>query len=142
MRTAAACIGVMLSTAVILAQQAEFRSGTELVTIDVVATDADGRPVKNLVAADFEIFEDDAAQTIQAFQFIDTTSVASTPALPAGVSGNQQEPGALFAEKQREDWLRDIHRLEVVRWVPAEMRSRNGRAEVAARFARAAARAS
>jgi VWFA-related protein len=97
MRTAAACIGVMLSTAVILAQQAEFRSGTELVTIDVVATDADGRPVKNLVAADFEIFEDDAAQTIQAFQFIDTTSVASTPALPAGVSGNQQEPGALFA---------------------------------------------
>ena len=39
-------------------------------------------------------------------------------------------------------WWRDVHRLEVVRWVPAEMRSRSGRAEVVARFARAAARAS
>ena len=57
-------------------------------------------------------------------------------------AGKYDEPGALFAEKQREDWLRDVHRLEVVRWVPAEMRSRRGRAEVAARFARAAARVS
>jgi Transcriptional regulator, AbiEi antitoxin len=57
-------------------------------------------------------------------------------------AGKYDEPGALFAEKQREDWLRDLHRLEVVRWVPAEMRSRRGRAEVAARFARAAARVS
>ena len=97
MRTAAVSLGVVLLTAVVLAQQAEVRSGTELVTIDVVATDAAGRPVKNLVAADFEIFEDDVAQTIQAFQFIDTTSGASTAVLPAGVSGNQQEPGALFA---------------------------------------------
>ena len=39
-------------------------------------------------------------------------------------AGKYDEPGALFAEKQREDWLRDVHRLEVVRWVPAEMRSR------------------
>ena len=38
-------------------------------------------------------------------------------------AGKYDEPGALFAEKQREDWLRDVHRLEVVRWVPAEMRS-------------------
>jgi putative AbiEi antitoxin of type IV toxin-antitoxin system len=57
-------------------------------------------------------------------------------------AGKYDEPGALFAEKQREDWLRDVHRLEVVRWVPAEVRSRRGRAEVAARFARAAARVS
>ena len=33
------------------------------------------------------------------------------------------DPAAIFAEKQREDWLRDIHRVEVVRWVPAEMRA-------------------
>ena len=57
-------------------------------------------------------------------------------------AGKYDEPGALFAEKQREDWLRDLHRLEVVRWVPAEMRSRRGRAEVVGRFARAAARVS
>ena len=51
------------------------------------------------------------------------------------------DPAAILAEKQREDWLRDVHRLEVVRWVPAEMRSPAGRAEVVARFTRAAARA-
>jgi hypothetical protein len=55
-------------------------------------------------------------------------------------AGKYEEPGALFAEKQREDWLRDAHRVEVVRWVPAEMRSPTGRAEVVARFARAEAR--
>ena len=41
--------------------------------------------------------------------------------------GTHAEPGVLFAEKQREDWLRDVHQLEVVRWVLAEMRSRSGR---------------
>ena len=51
------------------------------------------------------------------------------------------DPAAILAEKQREDWLRDIHRLEVVRWIPAEMGSPAGRAEVVARFTRAAARA-
>jgi hypothetical protein len=57
-------------------------------------------------------------------------------------AGKYDAPGALFAEKRREDWLRDVHRLEVVRWVPAEMRSPGGRAAVATRFARAAARQS
>lgn len=56
-------------------------------------------------------------------------------------AGKYDDPGALFAEKQREDWLRDAHRVEVVRWVPREMGSPTGRAEVAARFTRAAARA-
>jgi hypothetical protein len=57
-------------------------------------------------------------------------------------AGKYDAPGALFAEERREDWLRDAHRLEVVRWVPAEMRSTGGRAAVAARFARATARSS
>lgn len=52
------------------------------------------------------------------------------------------EPGALFEEKQREDWLRDAHRVEVVRWVPAEMRAAAGREEVVRRFRRAFARSS
>ncbi len=55
-------------------------------------------------------------------------------------AGKYDEPGALFAEKRREDWLRDAHRLEVVRWVPQEMRTPAGRAEVADRFRRAFAR--
>ena len=55
-------------------------------------------------------------------------------------AGKYDEPGSLFQEKQREDWLRDAQRVEVVRWVPREMRTDIGRAEVAGRFARAFAR--
>lgn len=55
-------------------------------------------------------------------------------------AGKYADPGALFAEKQREDWLRDEHRLEVVRWVPREMRSVASRARVVGRFHRAALR--
>lgn len=60
----------------------------------------------------------------------------------AGKYGKYDEPRVLFAEKRREDWLRDMHRLEVkvVRWVPAEMRTRGGRLAVADRFWRAFAR--
>jgi hypothetical protein len=57
-------------------------------------------------------------------------------------AGKYVEPGTLFAEKRREDWLRDAHRVEVVRWVPEEMQAPPGRAGVVARFIRAEARAS
>lgn len=55
-------------------------------------------------------------------------------------AGKYAEPGALFAEKRREDWLRDAHGVEVVRWVPREMASAGGRAAVVDRFHRAALR--
>ncbi len=38
--------------------QPTFRSGVELVTIDVVATDRSGKPVHDMKASDFELFED------------------------------------------------------------------------------------
>jgi Transcriptional regulator, AbiEi antitoxin len=52
-------------------------------------------------------------------------------------AGKYDEPGSLFAEKQREDWLRDTQQVEMVRWIPREMRSDAGRAGVVARFVRA-----
>lgn len=52
-------------------------------------------------------------------------------------AGKYDEPGALFAEKRREDWLRDAHRVEVVRWVPEEMRTADARGRVVARFEQA-----
>lgn len=55
-------------------------------------------------------------------------------------AGKYDERGALLAEKRREDWLRDTHRPEVVRWVPAEMRTPDGRRTVVDRFLRAFAR--
>lgn len=57
-------------------------------------------------------------------------------------AGKYTEPGALFAEKLREDRLRDAHQVEVARWVPAEMRHPRGRTEVVARIRRAFGRRS
>jgi hypothetical protein len=55
-------------------------------------------------------------------------------------AGKYSEPGSLYAEKRREDWLRDHHRVEVVRWVTAEMTDPRSRADIVDRLQRAFAR--
>jgi VWFA-related protein len=77
--------------------QPTFRSGVELVTIDVVATDRSGKPVHNLKTSDFELFEDGQSQPIKTFQFIDASMVPSEAILPPGIVTNQVEPGGIFA---------------------------------------------
>jgi hypothetical protein len=52
-------------------------------------------------------------------------------------AGEYDDPAVLFAEKRREDRLRDRHQVEVVRWVPGEMRTTRGREAVVDRFRRA-----
>lgn len=44
------------------------RIGVELVQLYVVATDRAGQPVRDLVAADFSVFEDDRAQDLESFR--------------------------------------------------------------------------
>jgi VWFA-related protein len=53
------------------------RITTNLVQVDAVVT-RNGRPVKNLKAEDFEIFEDGRKQTVTSFGFISNTSPAKT----------------------------------------------------------------
>jgi VWFA-related protein len=77
--------------------QPTFRSGVELVTIDVVATDRSGKPVHDLKAADFELFEDGKAQPIKTFEFIDASMVPTEAILPPGIVSNDVEPGGIFA---------------------------------------------
>ena len=77
--------------------QPTFRSGVELVTIDVVATDRSGKPVHNLQADDFELFEDGRSQPIRTFQFIDASSAPIEAVLPPGIVSNDVEPGGIFA---------------------------------------------
>ncbi len=77
--------------------QPTFRSGVELVTIDVVAIDRSGRPVHNLKAADFELFEDGRSQPIRTFEFIDASMVPTEAILPPGIVSNDIEPGGIFA---------------------------------------------
>lgn len=76
--------------------QAIFRSSVDLVTIDVVATAANGAPVRNLTADDFEVFEDGVAQQVQTFQFVDLSSTSAIRPLPPGIASNEVEPGGLF----------------------------------------------
>lgn len=77
--------------------QPVFRSGVELVTVDVVATSRDGQPVYDLKAEDFQLFEDDVPQEIKTFRFLNFSTPEPAPPLPAGVVTNQVEPGGIFA---------------------------------------------
>ncbi len=78
------------------ALSAQFRTGTSLVVVDVVVTGEDGRPVPDLTAADFELFEDGRPRAIDQFQFLDFRE-PPPDATPAGVSSNAAEPGGIFA---------------------------------------------
>lgn len=101
MRIPALVCAVMSAVFVVSAEQAPssqpvFRSGVELVTIDVVATTRDGKPIHNLKAGDFELYEDDVRQEIRTFEFINFSSPPPLPPLPPGLSTNALEPGGIF----------------------------------------------
>lgn len=89
---------VAVSLAAQTPSQPVFRSGVELVTIDVVATGRDGNPVYDLKASDFELFEDGQGQPIRAFQFLNYSEAPIEAALlPPGLVSNDVEPGGIFA---------------------------------------------
>ena len=52
-------------------QQQVFRSGTELVEVDVVVLDSTGRLVRGLTAADFELYDEGAPQEVSTFSFVE-----------------------------------------------------------------------
>jgi VWFA-related protein len=87
---------IALAVCCIAAAQPTFRSGVELVTIDVVATDRSGKPVHDLKVSDFELFEDGNGQPIRTFQFIDSSTAPADTPLPPGIVSNDVEPGGLF----------------------------------------------
>lgn len=64
------------------------RVESQEVKLDVVVKDKRGRPVKDLKAADFEVYEDGVRQQIQSFRFV--TREAAAPAAP----GREADKGA------------------------------------------------
>jgi VWFA-related protein len=54
-------------------QQPVFRTGANLVRVDVTVIDRDGKPVDALTADDFEIEEDGIPQTIQTVKFVEAS---------------------------------------------------------------------
>src|SRR5689334_11953880 len=60
--------------------QTTFRSGVDLVTIDVSVFDGDRRPVRNLTAADFTIRENGKVLPVVTFKAIDLPDKKAYPA--------------------------------------------------------------
>src|SRR5688572_6841301 len=56
------------------------RITSNLVQLDAVVTDGDGRHVTDLGPADFELLEDNRPQAITNFSFIETDPATTTPA--------------------------------------------------------------
>jgi VWFA-related protein len=75
----------------------QFRAGTALVLVDVVATQADGNLNRDLKREDFLIFEDGKPQEVKQFQVVDLETIAAEATDPPGVFSNRAEPGAVFA---------------------------------------------
>ena len=55
------------------AQQPPFRTGTNVVRVDVTVTDRRGEPVRTLTADDFEVMEDGTRQRITSFKLLEAT---------------------------------------------------------------------
>src|SRR5688572_15849728 len=79
-----------------------FTVDVNYVEVDAVVTDADGRPVRNLTADDFELLEDGTPQTIGAFSFVHVPierrtqpQFASAP-IPSDVVTNDGAEGRLY----------------------------------------------
>jgi hypothetical protein len=90
-------VAAALAGMTLLAQQAPpqqppiFRSGANLVRVDVTVLDHQGLPVTSLTADDFEVEEDGVPQAVQTFKFVsadgqppagDDTSLDSRAAPP------------------------------------------------------------
>jgi len=63
--------------------QSVYRSGTELVMVNVVVRDKSGEVVRGLTRDDFTVAEDGKTQTISSFDFEDLSSVPADTAEPA-----------------------------------------------------------
>ena len=97
---------VMLIGSGIVAQEAPpqepqtpptFRAGARFVRVDVYPTDADGRPVEGLTAADFEVYEDGKRQDIDSFEFV---QIEPEPEI-ARVDPESQSEGEALAKDPR-----------------------------------------
>ena len=92
-RSALALLSAVALAASLHAQQPQnpvFRSGVNLVTLDVTAVDKDGKPVRGLAAADFVVTLEGQTRPVQTVDFIEfgsgTSRAAATPSVNAGMS--------------------------------------------------------
>jgi VWFA-related protein len=71
-----------------------FRSSVDLVQVDVIAVDGEGRPIRDLAAEDFELRVDGRPRQIVAVQFVSVTEQPdAAPDHPADYSSNARAGG-------------------------------------------------
>src|ERR1700704_4237347 len=77
-------------------QRSVFRSGTELVRVNVVVRDKSGAVVRNLSRDDFTVTEDDKPQTITSFDFEQLAPSRAEEADPAGAAQGPETLAAIL----------------------------------------------
>ena len=75
-------------------QKPVFRSGVELLALDVSVVDKDGRPVPGLSAGDFSVEIGGKRRSVVRAEYIDFTQAAAASSELADVSSNQADAGA------------------------------------------------
>jgi len=88
-RPAAACSIVLLLTVAPFAQQARFKSGVDLVTVDVAVLNAAGQPIAGLTADDFELSVDGSKRRIVWVEFVPHRTAAPASIATDHFSSNE-----------------------------------------------------
>ena len=99
-RTSVAVLSAGVLSVAVAGQQVRpvFRSGVAHVTIDVVVTDRDDRPVTDLTRDEFRITDEGRPQTVTEFEFVSvplanrTIDLRAVPALALDVASNAPPP--------------------------------------------------
>lgn len=97
-RTRVLGVALLALAGVGVSAQPQFRTTTTYVTLDVVVTDKDDRPVTGLTRADFSIVERDRPQEIADFEHVSipvgerTIDLEAPPAPPSDIASNSTSP--------------------------------------------------
>jgi VWFA-related protein len=86
-------------------QQPTFRAGIDSVSVDVVVTDRQGKPVRDLTKADFTIEENGKLQTIETFKFV---------TIDESIDSQLEDREILSFADQRTEVAREENRLLVI----------------------------
>lgn len=94
-------IAVLMGMAAQVQQPPVFRSGAELVRVDVTVLDSHGKPVRDLRAEDLVIEEDDVPQKIQSFALLDLAPSTAADGRTLEITSRYQADQELAREDVR-----------------------------------------